>query len=114
MANKLPKNPPGWQPFYKRHIRALVFGGGLALVGGLLIWRSFAATPLAATSADLNGDGKVNLSDLSILLTNYDKTNAAKGDINGDGSVNLTDLSILLSQFGSTVGGGVVDASTIT
>lgn len=47
---------------------------------------------------DLNCDGKVNLSDFSILLYFWKKTNPAnaRADINGDGVVNIRDLSILL------------------
>ena len=50
-------------------------------------------------SADLNGDGKVNLTDFSILLFHWN-TDHAIADLNADGRVNLTDLSILL--FGWT------------
>jgi len=50
---------------------------------------------------DLNGDGDVNLSDLSILLSNFGFVTEF-GDVNGDGVVNLSDLSILLSQFGGS------------
>lgn len=51
---------------------------------------------------DLNGDGKVNITDLSILLTNWGKTGipASQGDINSNGKVDITDLSILLSKWG--------------
>ncbi len=51
---------------------------------------------------DLNGDGKVNITDLSILLTNWGKPNPtpAQGDLNGDGKINISDLSILLSNWG--------------
>jgi hypothetical protein len=54
------------------------------------------------TLGDLNGDGTVNATDLSILLSNWGKTSAtaAQGDLNGDGTVNATDLSILLSNWG--------------
>jgi cysteine-rich repeat protein len=45
--------------------------------------------------ADLNGDGKVNLADFSILLY-YWNTSTALADLNGDGKVDLRDLSILL------------------
>ena len=45
-------------------------------------------------SADLNGDGKVNIFDLSILLRNWGRS--GQGDLNGDGKVNIFDLSILL------------------
>lgn len=51
---------------------------------------------------DLNNDGKVNVADLSILLSNWGKTtfNPPGADINGDGKVNVNDLSILLSRWG--------------
>ncbi len=49
-------------------------------------------------SADLNGDGKVNLVDFSILLFNWGKSGTI-ADINQDGTVNLTDLSIMLFNW---------------
>lgn len=49
-------------------------------------------------SADLNGDGKVNLVDFSILLFHWN-TDHAVADLNGDGKVNLTDFSILLFNW---------------
>ncbi|QDU71316.1 dockerin type I domain-containing protein [Mucisphaera calidilacus] len=52
---------------------------------------------------DANGDGKVDLLDLSILASNFDGTDTpydvSDGDFNGDGFVNLLDLSILASNF---------------
>jgi hypothetical protein len=50
-------------------------------------------------SADLNGDGVINLIDVSIMIIHmmmapYDQ----RYDLNMDGSVNISDLSILLSQ----------------
>ncbi len=77
------------------YIAAAIF----AAAGSFFVFRSFAATP---ANADLNGDGVINLSDLSILLSNYHKS-GPNGDINSDGTVNLTDLSILLSGFGQSV-----------
>ncbi len=56
----------------------------------------------AAGTADLNSDGKVDVTDLSIILSNYGKQTAT-GDINGDGSVTIIDLSILLTAFGKPV-----------
>jgi hypothetical protein len=50
--------------------QAVVAGVVIATFGIILLFRSFAATP---ADADLNGDGSVNLSDLSILLSNYGK-----------------------------------------
>ena len=56
----------------------------------------------AASSGDLNGDGKVNITDLSILLSHWNATGVpvTQGDLNADGKVNITDLSILLSHWG--------------
>jgi len=47
---------------------------------------------------DLNGDGKVNIFDLSVLLSGFNKT-LARGDLNGDGRVTILDLSIILSGW---------------
>jgi len=60
-----------------------------------------ATTNPATILGDLNGDGVVNAADLSILLSNWNKTGAtaAQGDLNGDGVVNAADLSILLSEW---------------
>jgi len=54
--------------------------------------------------ADLNGDRVVDLSDLSILLSNFGRTGVdpADGDIDGDNDVDLADLSVLLAAFGMT------------
>jgi hypothetical protein len=51
---------------------------------------------------DVNGDGSVNLQDLSILLSHYGQSaTASQGDLTGDNLVTLVDLSILLSHYGS-------------
>jgi hypothetical protein len=61
---------------------------------------STAAPTPASKLGDLNGDNKVDLKDLSILLGRYNSTNA-QADINKDSRVDLKDLSILLSRYGS-------------
>ncbi len=69
-------------------------------------------TSLAATltvnpvpcAGDLNGDGLVDLVDLTTLLANFGTPSGAaraQGDLDGDGDVDLSDLATLLSQFGS-------------
>ncbi len=52
---------------------------------------------------DFTDDGHVNVSDLSRLLTNYNKAVTAytNGDCDGSGIVNVTDLSMLLSRYGT-------------
>lgn len=52
----------------------------------------------APGTGDLNGDGKVNLTDFSILLFHWG-TDHAIADLNSDGRVNLTDFSILLFNW---------------
>lgn len=53
---------------------------------------------------DLDGDGSIGLSDLTVLLSNFGTASGATpddGDMNGDGAVDLTDLAALLALFGS-------------
>ena len=56
------------------------------------------------SGADINRDGKVDLSDQTILNASYGKcgTNItdARADINGDGCVNYTDMLIYAAQYG--------------
>jgi hypothetical protein len=49
-------------------------------------------------NADLNHDGKVNLIDFSIMLSQWG-TAGTTADLNGDGTVNLADFSILLFNW---------------
>jgi hypothetical protein len=71
------------------------------LLGLMGIWL-FISRAAQNPAADLNNDGQVNVTDLSILLSNWTKTGA--GDINTDGTVNISDLSILLSSWGPVIG----------
>jgi hypothetical protein len=54
---------------------------------------------------DVNGDKKVSILDLSLVLANYGKTSAnwneSRCDINGDGKVTVLDLSVVLSKYGT-------------
>ncbi|MEP0847384.1 MAG: hypothetical protein HRF50_11285 [Phycisphaerae bacterium] len=53
---------------------------------------------------DLDGDGDVDLADLSALLTNYGMPGGASfedGDLDADGDVDIADLSALLTAFGT-------------
>jgi hypothetical protein len=47
---------------------------------------------------DLNSDGKVNVLDLSLLLSAWGRAGGT-GDINHDQIVNVVDLSMLLSRW---------------
>jgi hypothetical protein len=60
-----------------------------------------AASGGASIQGDLNGDGHVTVTDLSIMLSHYGQAaTASQGDINGDNTCNILDLSILLSHYG--------------
>jgi len=49
--------------------------------------------------ADINEDGRIDLIDFSILLTNWGTPKNQRADSNGDGRVDGKDLSILLSKW---------------
>lgn len=53
------------------------------------------------TKGDFNKDGKVNISDLSILASNWLKPNNS-ADANSDGVTNISDLSILAVNWNGT------------
>ena len=51
-------------------------------------------------SPDLNGDGRVDITDMSIIILHMFGTYDPRYDLNLDGSVNIADLSILMSKMG--------------
>ena len=70
----------------------------LVVLGVFFIVRFHAA----GVPSDINGDGKVDIADLSILAANFNSSGKtlAQGDLNGDGRVDIADLSILASGWG--------------
>lgn len=75
------------------NVHSVVFGGG-ELRGQLYF-------PAPACPADLDKDGMIGLSDLSIMLTNFGGAGGpCDGDLDGNGTVDLADLSELLTAFG--------------
>ena len=96
---------PGKSGFKRNHFsrpQLLIFIIAFSLIG-YLIFKSFAANP--NLPGDLNSDNTVNVTDLSILLSNYGTSNTA-ADINSDGTVNILDMSILLSHYGGSISSG--------
>jgi hypothetical protein len=72
-----------------------------ASIGAYVILKTYGG----AADADYNNDNTVNITDLSILATNWGKTNMShsQGDANTDGIINILDLSILATYFGQIV-----------
>ena len=68
-----------------------------------------------ALAGDANLDGKVDINDLSRVLTNYDKTgtSGATGDFNGDGKVDINDLSIVLTNYDHSLGSSAFGAAAV-
>lgn len=89
----------------------VVFALVFAFVGAFVLWHSFAANP--TLPGDINNDGAVNVTDLSIILTNFGTTNVTV-DLNNNGKVDITDLSILLSHYGQTRAALPTPAPTVT
>ncbi|OLV17413.1 hypothetical protein [Deinococcus marmoris] len=53
------------------------------------------------SGADLNGDGRIDLTDLAILMENYGKSSSV-GDLNQDRKVDDADLRIFSAQYKAT------------
>jgi hypothetical protein len=64
---------------------------------------------------DANRDGIVNIADLSIVLTNFDKTGMtwSQGDFDGSGTVDIADLGNLLTNFDKTLSSAASGLSPI-
>ncbi len=52
-------------------------------------------------SEDVNGDGVVNISDLTFVAANLGKIGANPADVNGDGIVNIVDLALVAAAIGN-------------
>ena len=53
---------------------------------------------------DANGDGRVDINDLTIVLANFGQTGMtwSQGEFTGDGTVDINDLTIVLANYGWT------------
>ncbi len=68
---------------------------------GTLVDANQNGTPDSCECAgDLNNDGAVGSSDLSLLLTSWGGATPLIADINGDGEVNAADMALLLAHWG--------------
>ena len=67
-----------------------------------LVWRYFniEGVNFMAESCDVNGDGEVNVSDVSAIIDILLKAGIdAVGDVNGDGEVNISDINAVIDQI---------------
>ena len=73
---------------------------------GFSVWLTNSANLTMATPGDANGDGRVDINDLTIVLTNYGQTGMTwtQGEFTGDGRVDINDLTIVLTNYGQTAG----------
>ena len=55
---------------------------------------------------DANGDGTVDINDLTIVLAHYGQTGMtwSQGEFTGDGTVDINDLTIVLANYNKTAG----------
>ena len=96
-----------WDVETESHIRTLTgYTGGVASIsfssdgttlasgsgdGTVLLWEMTPPKPQRRT-ADVNGDGVVNVQDLVFVAAHLGKTGQNTADVNGDGVVNIQDL----------------------
>jgi hypothetical protein len=75
------------------------FGGPDGSIPATFAFDDFLANSYLA--GDANTDGKVDVTDLGALATNWQKTNGTweQGDFNGDGLVDVTDLGSLATNW---------------
>jgi hypothetical protein len=66
---------------------------------GAFEYQGAASTPTSPRAGDLNGDGKVNGLDLSMVVSRLN-TSDLKGDANKDSKVNGLDISYVVSRYG--------------
>jgi probable HAF family extracellular repeat protein len=63
---------------------------------------AFLLTPLLP--GDANGDGRVDVNDLTIVLAHFGRTGMgwAQGEFTGSGTVDINDLTVVLANFGES------------
>ena len=91
-----------WSVSFSPDSNTLASGGS---DGTVLLWELAPTSPEQQKIAeDANGDGVVNIIDLTLVASNFGKTGQNDADVNGDGVVNIIDLTLVAGAFGNTAG----------
>ena len=64
-------------------------------------------------TADINGDGVVNIQDLVLVASNFGKTGENAADVNIDGVVNISDLVLVAGALGATAAAPSIHAESL-
>ena len=64
-------------------------------------------------TADINGDGVVNIQDLVLVASNFGKTGENAADVNTDGVVNIADLVLVAGALGATAAAPSIHAESL-
>ena len=65
----------------------------------ILLWEIESAA--SEDSLDVNGDGIINILDLTAVAANFGKTGQNPADVNGDGVVNINDIVLVAGAMGA-------------
>ena len=109
-----------WTGLYNSYADAAAHGAyindsgiyqGVTCMGSIMpipnmTWPAMVLHP--ALLGDANGDNKVDINDLTIVLAHYGQSGAeigwSTGDFNNDDKVNINDLTIVLANYGQSIG----------
>ncbi len=63
--------------------------------------RATATATSQALIGDVNSDGHVNMTDIGIVVSDYDKTNPLnpRSDVDGSGRVNIIDIGLIIDNY---------------
>ena len=86
------------------YVRPVMFFDNVGTTGGdqrnaFIFATSLVEAVPSPCTGDLDGDNDVDLTDLAMLLSDFDCTGGCSGDVDGDGDTDLTDLAMLLADF---------------
>jgi probable HAF family extracellular repeat protein len=98
----------GANPFSNLDVAAAISSNGKYIVGYGTVGSQTHGFLLTATlPGDANLDQKVDINDLTIVLTDYNQTGMrwGTGDFNGDNKVDINDLTVVLTHYNQTFSG---------